>query len=747
MAKKKADNITEKVYDLEAIAKHTSDKKIVDTLRENYMPYAMSVIVSRAIPEIDGLKPSHRKLLYTMYKMGLLNGGLTKSANIVGQTMKLNPHGDQAIYETMVRLTTGNESLLHPLILSKGNFGKKYSRDMSYAASRYTEAKLDKICEVIFGNIDKNAVDFVDNYDGTMKEPKLLPVAFPNILVNPNQGIAVGMASNFCSFNLREICDATIAIIKNKELTTEELMEILISPDFTTGGQLIIKKDDIKNIYENGRGSFKVRSRYTYDKKNSLIEITEIPYSTTSEAIMDAIAAGVKAGKLKEILDMRDETDLKGLKITLEIRKSVDPDALMTKLYQLTPLEDSFSCNFNLLIDGKPKVLGVRSIIDEWLLFRIDCIKRYTLFDISKLKDKLHLLEGLREILLDIDKAIKIVRETEDDNMVVPNLMVGFNIDEIQAEYVADIKLRNLNKQFIINRISEIEAITEEISRLEALYNSNTKIKNLIAKQLADIAKKYGQDRKTDVINETEIEVLSKDDMIEDFNLKIFISDHGYFKKIPLTSLRSNPEQKTKDDDFIAQEIETHNKADILFFSSKANCYKAKLYDLPEHKPSSLGDYLNNLLNMEEDESIEYVLVTDNYEGYMLFAFENGKIAKIPLKAYETKTNRKRLTNAYSEKFPLAEILYVPEDCKLAAFSSINKVLVFNTAMLNPISSRTSQGVQVLKAKKGSVLAAVMPLERAGLTNVEYYTALKIPGIGTYLREQDIEDTQIKLDL
>jgi len=735
-------------HDIEAPTENVAiDQKITSTLENNFMPYAMSVIISRAIPEIDGFKPSHRKLLYTMYKMGLLTGVKTKSANVVGQTMKLNPHGDMAIYETLVRLTRGNEALLHPVIDSKGNFGKQYSRDMRFAASRYTEVKLDKICEEMFSNIDKDTVDFMDNYDGTMKEPMLLPVTFPNVLINPNQGIAVGMASNFCSFNLNEICEATITILENQNVTTEELMEIVKAPDFSTGGQLIYRKKEMQDIFETGRGGFKVRGKYIHDKKSSTIEISEIPYSTTSEAIMDTVAELVKSGRIKDVVDMRDETDLNGLKITLDIRRSTEVEPLMNKLFKLTPLEDSFSCNFNLLINARPKVLGVRGIIDEWIIFRINCVRRQANFDIKKMTEKLHLLLGLREILLDIDKAIRIVRETEEDSLVVPNLMAGFGIDELQAEYVAEIKLRNLNKQYILNRIKEIESLVNAIEDLKLLAESNARIKREIVKQLKAIIKKYGRERKTEIISSDDIEHITNEHLIEDYNLKLFLTDHGYIKKIPLVSLRSNPEQKTKDDDFIVQEIESHNKSEILFFSTKQNCYKMRIYDLPEHKTSSLGDYLNNVLGMEADERVVYIHATDDYSGKMLFGYENGKISKIELNAYATKTNRKKLMNAFSNISPVCQIVHMYEDKEMVAFSSINKVLVFNTALINAKSTKSSQGVQVLKSKKGSFMSSVQTVEESGIVNLSYYRVKVIPGTGSYLRDQDIEDKQIKLEL
>ncbi|HQA57655.1 MAG TPA: DNA topoisomerase (ATP-hydrolyzing) subunit A, partial [Acetivibrio sp.] len=616
------------------------EQKIVETLEKNYMPYAMSVIVSRAIPEIDGLKPSHRKLLYTMYKMGLLTGEKTKSANVVGQTMKLNPHGDMAIYETLVRLTRGNNALLHPYVDSKGNFGKQYSRDMKYAAPRYTEVKLDKICEELFRDIDKNTVEFVDNYDGTLKEPVLLPCTFPSILVNANQGIAVGMASNICSFNLVEVCKTTIEYIKNEDA---DILEHLKAPDFPTGGQLIFNEKDMREIYETGRGSFKVRAKYRYDRKNSCIEIFEIPYTTSSEAIIDAIVELVKSNKIKDIVDVRDETDLNGLKIALDIKKSTDPDALMNKLYKLTPLQDTFSCNFNILVNGRPRVMGIKNILSEWIAFRVDCIKRQTLFDIDKKSDKLHLLLGLKKILLDIDKAVSIIRNTEEEALVVPNLMKGFDIDQVQAEFIAEIKLRNLNKEYIINRISEIENLQKEIAELKDLHGSEKKIKKVIIKQLEDVAKKFGQPRRTEIIHEEHVEEITSDHLIEDYNLKLFLTKHNYLKKIPLTSLRNSPEHKLKDDDFIMQEIETHNKADLLLFSNKQTVYKLKIFEIEDCKASSLGEYLANLLELENGEEIIYMAATDDYKGYMIFAYENGKVAKIDMGSYATKTNRRKL--------------------------------------------------------------------------------------------------------
>ncbi len=727
-----------------ATHKNLVEQDIVSTLENNYMPYAMSVIVSRAIPEIDGFKPSHRKLLYTMYKMGLLTGNKTKSSNIVGQTMKLNPHGDMAIYETMVRLTRGNNALLHSFVDSKGNFGKQYSRDMKFAAPRYTEAKLDKLCEEIFKDIDKNTVEFMDNYDGTMKEPVLLPTTYPNILVNANQGIAVGMASNICSFNLEEICETTSALIDNTDLVIEDYLK---APDFSSGGQLIYSEKEIRDIYANGKGGFKVRAKYEYDKENNCIEVREIPYTTTVEAIMDQIIDLIKAGKIKEITDVRDETDLNGLKLTLDVRKNTDPDALMNKLFKLTPLQDSFNCNFNILISGKPRVMGVRTILNEWLAFRVDCIKRQTLYDIEKKSDKLHLLMGLKKILMDIDKAIAIIRGTEQESLVIPNLMSGFQIDDIQAEYIAEIKLRNLNKEYILNRVSETDDLVKEIAELKDIYGNESKVKKIIQKQLKEIVKKFGQPRRTEIIHEEHVEEITTEHLIEDYNLKIFLTEQNYLKKIALVSLRANPEHKLKDDDAIVQEIDTHNKADLLLFSNKFNVYKSKIYDIPDCKASSLGEYLTNLLGLENDEKIIYVTATDNYEGYMLFFYENGKGAKIEMSSYATKTNRKKLANAYYDGASLVRMMFMTEDIDLIATSSIKKVLVFNTEGINPKSTRGSQGVQVLTSKKGSTLIRIKTLEEMQLTDLDYYRTKNIPAIGCYIKEEDKADIQLSLDL
>ena len=722
--------------------KNHIEQKIVDTLEQNYMPYAMSVIVSRAIPEIDGFKPSHRKLLYTMYKMGLLTGSKTKSANVVGQTMKLNPHGDMAIYETLVRLTRGNSALLHPYVDSKGNFGKQYSRDMRFAAARYTEVKLDRLCEELFRDLDKNTVEFVDNYDGTLKEPSILPATFPSVLVNSNQGIAVGMASNICSFNLKEVCEAAVQFILDREA---DLTKYLKAPDFSSGGQLIFNEKEIAEIYRSGRGSFKLRARYRYDKNSSCIEIYEIPYTTTIEAIIDTIIELVKGGRIKEIIDVRDETDLNGLRITIDIKKSADPDTMMKKLFKLTPLQDTFSCNFNILINSIPRVMGVKSILEEWVAFRINCIKRQTLFDIDKKTEKLHLLLGLKKILLDIDKAIRIIRDTEQDAYVIQNLAKGFEIDLVQAEFIAEIKLRNLNKEYIINRVSEVENLLKEIEELKGIYSDEKKVKKIIIRQLNEVAKKYGQPRCTEIVNEEHVEEITDEHLIEDYNLKVFLTAQNYIKKIPLISLRANPEQKLKDDDTVMQELETHNKADLLLFSNKYTVYKLRIYEIGDSKASSLGEFLTNMLELDADEKITYMVATDSYKGYMLFSFENGKIAKIGLDSYATKTNRKKLANAYSDLSRLVDMMYIDEDIELVAFSSINKVLMFNTSNISAKSSRDSQGVQVLKGKKGSTMTEIKTINKAGVKNLEYYATRNIPAIGCYLREEDVIDNQIPL--
>lgn len=713
---------------------------ITETLEKNYMPYAMSVIISRAIPEIDGFKPSHRKLLYTMYKMGLLGGARTKSANVVGQTMKLNPHGDAAIYETMVRLTEGNMALLHPLVDSKGNFGKQYSRDMAYAAARYTEVRLLPICAEIFGDIDKNTVEFTDNYDGTLKEPTLLPTAFPNILVNPNQGIAVGMASNIASFNLREICSAAIACMKDKNA---DLSEYIKGPDFSTGGYLIEDKETFSKIYETGRGSVRVRAKYSYDKKQNVVEITQIPYSTTVEAIIDKLAELIKAGKLRDINDVRDETDKEGLKITIELKRGVDPEKLMARLYRQTPLEDSFGCNFNILINSEPMVLGVRDILKHWIAFRTDCIRRRVLFDIEKKSARLHLLQGLEKILLDIDKAIYIVRNTPEDKMVVPNLMEGFGIDEIQAEFIAEIKLRNLNKEYILKRTAETDKLKEEIADLTKTAQSDARIRKIIEKQLLEISEKYGAGRRTQLISPQDEEQAEETSMIEDYNVRVFMTRDNYFKKITLVSLRAASVQKLKDGDEIICEAETTNKTDMLFFTDRQNVYKMRLYDIADTKASVLGDYLPNIIGMEPGEKVLYATPAYTYGGFMLFAFKSGKVAKIDMKSYETKTNRKRLTGAYG-KGEIVDMLYCPEECKIALLSNIDKCVVFDTKDILTKTSRSSQGVQVMVMRRKSLLAK-MALPEKCLKDVSGYEARTIPSSGYYLKDEDSSAMQLSM--
>ena len=703
---------------------------ITQTLEKNYMPYAMSVIISRAIPEIDGFKPSHRKLLYTMYKMGLLGGNRTKSANVVGQTMKLNPHGDAAIYETMVRLTEGHMALLHPLVDSKGNFGRQYSRDMAYAASRYTEVRLLPICNEIFGDIDKNTVEFVDNYDGTLKEPSLLPTAFPNILINPNQGIAVGMASNIASFNLREVCNATIALLKDKNA---DLSEFITGPDFSTGGYLIKNDEALEKIFTSGTGSVRVRAKYNYDKKQNIIEVTQIPYTATVEAIIDKLAELIKGGKLRDINDVRDETDKSGLKITLELKRGVDPEKLMARLFKLTPLEDSFSCNFNVLIDGEPMVLGVRDILRHWINFRMESIRRMLQFDIEKKSARLHLLQGLEKILLDIDKAIYIVRNTPEDAMVVPNLMSGFGIDKVQAEFVAEIKLRNLNKEYILKRTSEIEKLIAEIDDLKKTLESDARIRKLISKQLAEITDKYGAERRTVVISPDEDDTPAIENFVEDYNVRVFMTKDNYFKKITLVSLRAASEQKYKEGDSLLCEAEATNKMDMLFFSDKQNVYKMRLNDIPDTKASALGEYLPNIIGMEPDEKIIYATPAYDYSGFMLFAFESGKVAKVDMKGYETKTNRKKLTSAYG-KGVIVGMLYCKEECQVALFSNIDKCVVFNTKDILTKTSRSSQGVQVMTMRRKSLLTRI-ELPETSLKSTAGYEARTIPSSGYYLKD------------
>lgn len=716
------------------------EQPITTTLEQNYMPYAMSVIVSRAIPEIDGFKPSHRKLLYTMYQMGLLRGDRTKSTNVVGQTMKLNPHGDAAIYETLVRLTEGNGALLTPLVDSKGNFGKQYSRDMAYAASRYTEVKLASVCSEIFADIDKNTVDFVDNYDGSMKEPVLLPTTFPNILANPNLGIAVGMASSICSFNLKELCEATAAFIKNP---SADLCELLPAPDFPTGAQLIYSRKDLEQIYSTGRGSIKLRAKYHFDKKNNCIEIYEIPYTTNIESIIDKIISLVKGGKIKDITDVRDETDLNGLKIAIDVKRNTNIDLLMHKLYSLTPLLDSFSCNFNVLVHGHPMTLGIGGILTYWTEFRMESIRRQIEFDIQKKSEKLHLVEGLAKILLDIDKAISIIRETELESMVVPNLMQGFEIDAVQAEYIAEIKLRNINKEYILKRTAELDDLKKEIEELKQTLGSDTKIKNIICRQLKGIAKKYGQPRKTEIVQEEEIVTLDKEDFIEDYGIRLFLTEQNYFKKISLVSLRSAGEQKLKEDDTLLSEIESTNRADLLFFSDQCNVYKLKANDAQDTKASALGEYLPNLLGMEAEEKIIYMTATTDYSGYMVFFFENGKAAKVQLSSYATKTNRKKLVNAYSSRSPLIYMEKLEADKDFFIMRNHDKATVMNTELLSVTASKNAAGIQLYTLKKNSHITKVCPAEQFQTDDLEYYRTKKIPTTGHFIQEKDKITNQV----
>ena len=718
------------------------EQRITDTLETNYMPYAMSVIVSRAIPEIDGFKPSHRKLLYTMYKMGLLNGARTKSANIVGQTMRLNPHGDAAIYDTMVRLSKGYGALLHPFVDSKGNFGKVYSRDMAWAASRYTEAKLSAICTELFRDIDSDTVDFIDNYDNTMKEPALLPTTFPNILVSANQGIAVGMASQLCGFNLGEVCDTTIAYLKNPDC---DLTETLLAPDFPTGGEVICDVDALREIYSTGRGGVKVRARWRYDKKENLIEVYEIPYTTTTEAIMDKVAELIKAGKVREITDMRDETDLNGLKLTIDLKRGTDPDKLMQKLMKSTTLQDTMSCNFNVLIAGMPRVMGVRELLDEWCAWRTECVRRRVYFVMSKKKDKLHLLKGLKRILLDIDKAIRIIRETEAEADVVPNLMIGFGIDQVQAEYVAEIKLRNINKEFILKRVEETSALQDEIEDLEDILARPARVKKIIVTELEDVRRKYAEPRRTGIVYGHEVEEYTEEITVDDYAVSVFLSREGYFKKITPASLRMNAEQKYKEGDALAQSFETSNAAEVMFFTDKCQVYKSRLSDFDDTKASALGDYLPARLGMDEGESVVYMVLPGDYRGWMLFFFENGKAAKVELSAYRTTSNRRKLTGAYSDKSPLRTALCLREDCELAVYSTEPRVLVFSTALLGSKTTRATQGVAVLTLKKKFTLDYACPAEATGIANLARYRARSLPAVGALLKAEDSDEKQISL--
>lgn len=718
------------------------EQPIVSTIRENYMPYAMSVILSRAIPEIDGFKPSHRKLLYMMYKMGLLNGGRTKSANIVGATMKLNPHGDSAIYDTMVRLSRGYEALLHPYVDSKGNFGKFYSRDMAWAASRYTEAKLDAICNELFRDIDKDTVDFVDNYDNTMKEPSLLPVAFPSVLVNANTGIAVGMASNICSFNLREICETTAALIRDPD---HDIKSTLPAPDFTGGCQIIYDENVINQVYETGRGSIKLRAKYVYDKSANCIDILSIPATTTCEVIIEKVIDLVKQGKVKEISDIRDETGIDGLKITIDLKRGVDADKLMTKLYRFTTLEDSYACNFNVLIAGVPRVLGVKALLEEWIAFRIECVRRRTYFDRNKKADKLHLLRGLEKILLDIDKAVKIVRETDEESEVVPNLMIGFGIDEIQAEYVAEIKLRHLNREYILKRTKDLEDLEKEIAELDKILKSKARIKTIIVKELKSIAEKYGQPRKSIIIYDDVARYEEETVEIPDYPVNLFFTKEGYFKKITPQSLRMSGEQKLKDGDEIIQELEFTNNCDLLFFTDKCQVYKAKADDFAQTKASVLGDYVAAKLGFDEGENAVKMVVTKDYKGMLLFAFENGKAAKVPLESYATKTNRKKLTGAYSDKSPLVGLLYIPEDEEVLFKASSGNMLLVHTGALALKTTRSTQGVAVLKPKKGHRLFSIERYKDGTFTNPKRYRTGSLPARGALPVNDDSKDEQLSL--
>ena len=747
MAKKKQEKEGKKVNldGVVGLVGSTTEQAVSETLEVNYMPYAMSVIVSRAIPEIDGFKPSHRKLLYTMYKMGLLTGGRTKSANIVGQTMRLNPHGDAAIYETMVRLARGNETLLHPFVDSKGNFGKVYSRDMAYAASRYTEAKLDPICAELFRDIDADTVDMVDNYDATMKEPSLLPTTFPNVLVSANQGIAVGMASNICSFNLKEVCETAIALMKNPD---HDILETLPGPDFSTGAQLLYDEAATREIYSTGRGSFRLRSKWRYVKEGNLIEITEIPYSTATEVIMDKVAELIKAGKIREIADMRDETDLGGLKLTIDLKRGVDPDKLMQKLFRMTPLQDSFPCNFNILIAGMPRVMGIGEILDEWTAWRMDCVKRRLYFQVQKKQERLHLLKGLERILLDIDKAITIIRETELDSEVVPNLMIGFGIDEIQANFVAEIKLRNINKEYILKQTKATSLLEQEIAELQDTLNSQRKLKNVIIKELQQVAEKYGQPRKTEILyNVEEVEPDSDEDETPDYPVTVFVSREGYLKKITAQSLRMSGEQKFKEGDTLAYSVEATNKAEMLVFTDKFQCYKTRLSDFEDGKASLLGDYLPQKLGMDAGENVLQVIFPGGGKGFVLFFFENGKVAKVPLSAYETKTNRKKLTGAFSDKSPAVKILSLAADTQIAMYSSDGRAMIFSTADLLPKTTRNTIGVAVMSLKKKAVLQNALLLEESGIENQSRYRMKTIPAAGALLREEDSREKQAAFEV
>ncbi len=745
MARKKQEPEVKKTVDPHVQGLHASvtEQPICQTLETNYMPYAMSVIVSRAIPEIDGFKPSHRKLLYTMYKMGLLTGARTKSANIVGQTMRLNPHGDAAIYETMVRLARGNETLLHPFVDSKGNFGKVYSRDMAYAAPRYTEAKLEPICQELFRDIDSDTVDFVDNYDGSMKEPTLLPTTFPNVLVSANMGIAVGMASNICSFNLREVCQTAIALIKDPEA---DLLETLPAPDFPTGGEILYDAAEMLQIYNIGRGTFRLRAKWRYIKEGNMIEIYEIPYTTATEIIIDKVSELIKSGKVREIADMRDETDLSGLKLTIDLKRGTDPDKLMQKLFKTTTLQDTFGCNFNILIAGQPRVMGVREILEEWTAWRTESVRRRIYFQMKKKQDRLHLLKGLGKILLDIDKAIRIIRETESDAEVVPNLMIGFGIDQIQAEFVAEIKLRNINKEFILNKISETDDLEKEIAELEDLLRSDRKIKNVICRELEEAAKKYGQDRKTTLVYDHEVAELPEDP-VDDYPVTLFISREGYFKKITAQSLRMSGEQKFKEGDSLYMTCEAMNSADVLVFSDKCQVYKMRVGDFEDGKASLLGDYLPSKLGFDEGESFFAAVLPGDYSGNVLFVYENGKAAKVALSGYATKTNRRKLTGAYCDKSVLKSIINLQKEEQIAFYSSDGRVLIASTAQIAVKTTRSTQGVSVMTLKKKAVLEKAVLLEASSIVNAARYRTKTIPAAGAILKGEDMEEKQIMLEL
>ena len=718
------------------------EQPITATLDENYMPYAMSVIVSRAIPEIDGFKPSHRKLLYTMYKMGLLTGSRTKSANIVGQTMRLNPHGDQAIYETMVRLAKGNESLLHPFVDSKGNFGKVYSRDMAYAASRYTEAKLAPICAELFRDLDCDAVDFVDNYDNTTKEPALLPTTYPNVLVSANQGIAVGMASQICGFNLGEVCDTTIGLLKNPD---HDIASTLLAPDFSTGGQILCEPEELRRIYETGRGGVKVRAKYRYLKSENIIEIYEIPYSTSLEAILDKVSELMKAGKIKEISDMRDETDLSGLKLAVDLKRGADPDKLMQKLFRLTPLQDTVSCNFNILIAGMPRVLGVRELLEEWLAWRTECVRRRVYFILHKKQEKLHLLQGLKRILLDIDKAIEIIRQTEEEAEVVPNLMIGFGIDQVQAEYVAEIKLRNINKEYILKRVQETASLEGEIEDLEDTLKKPARIRKIIVSELEDVRKKYAQPRKTEIIYSHEVEYEEEQEDIPDYPVTLFLSREGYFKKITPLSLRMGGDQKFKEGDELFRRVEATNNTELMFFTDRQQVYKVRAADFADSKASLLGDYLPTKLGMDEDEKVIDMVLPGDYSGHLLFFFENGKCARVALSAYATTSNRRKLTGAYSDKSPLTALLHLTEDRELALISTEPRALLLHTSLLAPKSTRSTQGVAVMNIKPRYHLERVCDFADSGIVNLSRYRVRSIPAAGALLREEDQGREQMTL--